>query len=78
MTYVIDACDCDNVGGSIDTLASITYTDDGNSPATYPALPEGVLVEVVDPTETCGVPEVTLGKQRLVGRIHRASDPSIL
>lgn len=63
LTYVVDACDCSSAGGSLNTLASISYTDDGNSPATHPTLPTGITVEVVDPTETCGTPSVTLGEQ---------------
>lgn len=64
LSYVVDACDCASVGGSTETLASLVYVDDGNSPATIPTLPTSVSVQVVDPVETCGSPSVNLGKQR--------------
>lgn len=63
LSYVVDACDCDSVGGSTETLASLDYVDDGNSPATIPTLPTSISVEVVDPVETCGDPSINLGEQ---------------
>ncbi|CBN78765.1 conserved unknown protein [Ectocarpus siliculosus] len=60
MTYVIDGCDCPSVGGFVETLASVSYTDDDNSPATHPTLPTSIVFDVVDPSETCGVPSVTV------------------
>ncbi|CAM9435662.1 unnamed protein product, partial [Pylaiella littoralis] len=60
LTYVVDPCDCASVGGLVQTLASMGYTDDGNSPATIPTLPTNISVKVVDPTETCGDPSVNL------------------
>lgn len=67
MTYVVDACDCDNVGGSMETLASMSYTDSANSPATHPTIPTSIAVEVRDPVETCGTPSVALGKRNAFG-----------
>lgn len=64
LTYVVDPCDCNNVGGWTETLASMVYTDDGNSPATIPSLPTSISVEVVDPIETCGSPSVNLGEKQ--------------
>lgn len=62
MTYVVDACNCDSSGGSMNTLANMSYSDSANSPATHPTVPTSIAVEVVDPTETCGVPSVILGE----------------
>lgn len=63
MTYVVDACDCDSAGGSMETLAYMSYMDSSNSKATHPTLPTSIAVGVVDPDETCGTPSVALGKQ---------------
>lgn len=63
MTYVIDACDCNNAGGSMETLESMTYTDNSDSAYSKPALPTSIAVEVVDRFETCGIPSVALGEQ---------------
>ncbi|CAN0149549.1 unnamed protein product [Ectocarpus sp. 12 AP-2014] len=60
MTYVIDGCDCASVGGFVETLASVSYTDSDNSPATHPTLPTSTAFDVVDPSETCGAPSVTV------------------
>lgn len=63
MTYVVDACDCASVGDIVETLASVSYTDDDNSPATHPTLPTSIAFDVVDPSETCGVLSVTVGER---------------
>eukprot|EP00752_Nemacystus_decipiens_P015162 g13507.t1 len=60
MTYVIDACDCNSAGGSMETLEIMNYTDSSGSMATHPILPTSIAVEVVDPFETCGIPSVAL------------------
>ncbi|CAM9553749.1 unnamed protein product, partial [Hapterophycus canaliculatus] len=60
MAYAVDACECSSVGGSLETLVNVSYSDDGTSPATHPLVPASIAVDVVDPSQTCGVPSVTL------------------
>lgn len=70
MTYLVDACDCASVGDFVETLASVSYTDDDNSPAIHPTLPTSIAFDVVDPSETCGVPSVTVGEQCFEARVR--------
>ncbi|CAM9230967.1 unnamed protein product, partial [Scytosiphon promiscuus] len=60
MAYVVDACECGSVGGSLETLVNVSYSDDGTSPATHPLVPTSIAVDVHDASETCGVPSLTL------------------
>lgn len=62
----------------METLASMSYTDGANSPATHPTVPTTIAIEVVDPTETCGIPSVTLGKQNAFGMSAHVSICRIL
>lgn len=62
MSYSIDICACENVGGAIETLASSSYTDDSTSPGAYPFMPESIPVELSDSTYICGLPSVELGE----------------
>ena len=63
MSYVINACDCESASGWLETLESITYTDNSDSAYSKPTLPTSIAVEVADPFETCGIPSVELGEQ---------------
>lgn len=62
MSYVVDICDCDNLG-TMETLASTSYSDSETLRADYPVLPSSLVVEVVDLTGFCGVPGVGLGER---------------
>lgn len=62
MSYAVDICDCDTLG-TVETLASASYSDSKTLPAAYPVLPSSLLVEVVDLTGFCGVPGVGLGER---------------
>lgn len=63
-TYSVNVCDCSNVG-ILETLASATYTDAGESTVGYPILPSSLPVEVTDNTELCGTPSVGLGETNI-------------
>lgn len=63
MSYSVDVCDCGNVGSSIETLASTSYEDETTSLNAYPTLPASIVVQVVDSTRLCGVPDVKLGER---------------
>lgn len=62
MSYSIDVCSCDNVGGTVETLARSSYSDDGNSPYAFPAMPLKIPVELSDSSYRCGAPSVGLGE----------------
>lgn len=63
MSYSIDICACENVGGAIETLVSSSYTDDSASPGAYPSMPESIPVELSDSSYICGLPSVELGER---------------
>lgn len=65
MSYTVDACECGSAGGYLETLVNVSYSDDGTSPATHPLVPSSIGVDVLDPTQTCGVPSVTLGEKHI-------------
>lgn len=75
MSYSVDVCDCNNVGNTIETLASASYADDATPVDDHPLMPDSLAIEVMDSSQFCGVPYVALG-ERLARDCQRNASPA--